>query len=132
MGNGGLIVTAAKNAMWKRLYGTTVTAMSCFKIGTGTTTPVVGDTDLAAAVAGWSGGGDTATFVSGYPTYDTINKRATTRGFVSSTQANGNTITETGLFNSDGTPIMFSHDVFNGISKTSSDEIAIVWTDTLA
>jgi hypothetical protein len=121
---GACIVTTGKNAMWKRTFGTSVTAMSTFSIGTGTATPAVTDTALQTGLVGWATGGLTyKTFLAGYPTYDTVNRIVTWRGQVISTEANGNTITEIGEFNTDGSPIMLSRSVFTGIAKNSSTQI---------
>jgi len=124
-----VITTNGRNLTLHRLYTETPTdtAPTVFKIGTGTTTADESDTDLTTTITGWNAGGDTKDFVSGYPQFDTTNKEVTVRGFISSTQANGNTISEVGEFNTDGTPKMFSHDVFTGISKTNTQEIALIW-----
>jgi hypothetical protein len=119
MTTGGIVTNVGKNLVLSRLYGSGDTAITQFKIGTGTNTPIVGDTDLQTPIL-------TKNFVPGYPTFDTVNFKVTTRGFISSAEANGNLITETGEFNTDGTPKMSTRFVFTGISKTVSDEIAIV------
>jgi len=71
------------------------------------------------------------TFVTGYPVFDETNKKVTLRYYLNSLQANGFPITETGSFNTDGTPLIIDHDVFTSISKTSTDEIAIVVVNTM-
>ena len=71
------------------------------------------------------------TFVTGYPVFDETNKKVTMRYYLNSLQANGFPITETGSFNTDGTPLIIDHDVFTSISKTSTDEIAIVVVNTM-
>lgn len=70
-------------------------------------------------------------FVTGYPTFDETNKKVTLRYYLNSLQANGFSISETGSFNTDGTPKLIDRDVFTGISKTSTDEIAIVVVNTM-
>ena len=105
-------------------------APSKFKVGTGTTTPVIGDTDLVNVVA--INGGNTKSFVSGYPILDETNFQATIRAFLSSVEANGNSITEFGLFNEDGSQLMFSRTVFTDITKTSAVEIRIVEKEILS
>jgi len=72
-----------------------------------------------------------AVFVTGYPIFDETNKKVTLRYYLNSLQANGFPIDETGSFNTDGTPLMIDRDVFTSISKTSSDEIAIVVVNTM-
>ena len=70
-------------------------------------------------------------FVTGYPTFDEVNKKVTLRYYLNSLQANGFSITETGSFNTDGTAKLIDRDVFTAISKTSTDEIAIVVVNTM-
>ena len=124
MANGSVITSNGKNAILKRMYGdSSVSAFSKFAIGTGTTTPSETDTDLEAKITGWYGGADYKGYMTGYPTYDATNNSVTIRCKVLSTEANGNTITEIGEFNTDGTPIILGRDVFTGISKSSSVEI---------
>jgi len=71
------------------------------------------------------------TFVTGYPTFDETNKKVTLRYYLNSLQANGFPIDECGSFNTDGTPLMIDRDVFTSISKTATDEIAIVVVNTM-
>lgn len=100
-----------------------------FKIGTGTTNPLVGDTDIETGVN--INGSATKSFVTGYPTLDETNLQSTIRCLVDTTEANGNSLTEFGLFNEDGSPLMFSHAVFTAISKTSSVQITFIEKDKL-
>jgi hypothetical protein len=106
-----------------RLYKTTPdnTAVTQFKMGVGSATPAVTDTALQTPVGGFYG------YVATYPQFDTVNQLIKTRGFIPSTDLNGNTLTETGEFNTDLTPVLFSRSVFTGITKTSAVEIAIIW-----
>lgn len=104
-------------------------APSKFKVGTGTTNPVISDTDLETVVA--IDGGNIKSFVSGYPVLDDTNLQATIRCLLNSLEANGNNLTEFGLFNEDGSPLMFSRTVFNPVNKTSSVEISFVEKEIL-
>ncbi|MCK4827672.1 hypothetical protein KA005_68730 [bacterium] len=97
---------------------------SKFKIGTGTTTPTVSDTDIETGVN--INGSATKSFVSGYPVLDETNFQVTFRCLVNTAEANGNSLTEFGLFNEDGTPLMYSRAVFTAISKTTTVEISFV------
>ncbi len=99
-------------------------------MGTGTTTPIISDTDLDTVVA--INGENTKSFVSGYPVLDETNFQATIRALINSVEANGNSITEFGLFNEDGSPLMFSRTVFTAITKTSSVEVSFVEKEILA
>ncbi len=104
-------------------------APSKFKIGTGTTTPAVSDTDVETGVN--INGGATKSFVTGYPVLDETNFQVTIRCFLNSVEGNGNVLTEFGLFNEDGSALMYSHAVFTAITKTSSVEVSFVQKDRL-
>lgn len=102
----------------------TYSTPSVYKIGTGTTDPITSDTDVETGVN--INGGATKSFVSGYPTLDETNLKATIRCLLLTTEGNGNSLTEFGLFNTDGSPLMFSHSVFTAITKTTSVQISFV------
>jgi hypothetical protein len=127
MSNGAVLVKGGKNVMLQRhLMATpTYTAPTKFGIGTGTTTPLEADTALTTKISAWSGGSDYKTVLAGYPTFNESSKKSTVRCYVMSTEANGNTITEAGLFNTDGTPKLCDHHVFTGVVKNSSTELLI-------
>jgi len=126
MATGQLITNNGLKISLNRTYKATpdYLAPTKFKIGTGTTTPTVSDTDVETGVN--INGGATKSFVSGYPTLDETNMQSTIRCFLDTTEANGNSLTEFGLFNEDGTPLMFSHAVFTAISKTTSVQVSFV------
>jgi len=132
MANGTVITTNGKKIMLNRTYKVTpdYLAPTKFKIGTGTTTPTISDTDVETGVN--INGGATKVFVSGYPVLDETNIQATIRCYLNSTEGNGNALTEFGLFNIDSSPLMFSHVVFTAISKTTATEISFVQKDKLA
>lgn len=128
MATGGAVVNNGRNALWKRRSGTSVTAFTKFVIGTGTTTPATTDTAMATPILAWAGGVDDAkTLLS--TDYDTTNHYVICQGYVDSTEANGNTITEAGIVNTDGTPILWCRDVFTGIVKNNQTEIILEFTD---
>ena len=95
-----------------------------FKVGTGTTAPTISDTDLVTPVN--IDGDNIKTFVSGYPVLDETNLQVTFRCFLNSLEANGNSLTEFGIFNEDASEKMISRTVFTPISKTSSVEVSFV------
>lgn len=64
--------------------------------------------------------------LSGYPTYNTGENKATFRGFISSVQALGYELAEVAEFNDDTTPQIFSHDTFTAFEKTSEVEIHFI------
>jgi len=67
----------------------------------------------------------------GYPAVDTGAHTLTSRFIVSSTECNGATLAEIGVFNSDGTPILYSHDTFTAIEKNNLIEIIFEQVDTI-
>jgi len=126
---GNVITNNGLKIMLDRTYNAVPTrlAPSKFKIGTGTTTPSASDTDVETGVN--INGGATKSFVSGYPVLDETNIQATIRLFLNSVEANGNALTEMGLFNEDGTPLMFSRAVFTAITKNNTVEVSFVQKD---
>ena len=105
----------------------TITALTQFKIGTGTTEPTDTDKDVESVISGWNEGTDAKDYVAGYPSFGTGAGTVTTRGFVASTQGTGNAITEVGEFNEDASPVMFSRNTFTAINKTNQQEIAFIF-----
>lgn len=131
MATGQKITTDGKKIILNRAFKSSpdYLAPSQFKVGTGTTTPTVSDTDLETPVA--IDGGNFKDFVSGYPSLDETNSQVTFRCFLNSLEANGNNLTEFGIVNEDGTPLLFSRAVHTSISKTSSVEITYISKDKL-
>lgn len=131
MSTGQVIVSNGLKIATNRIFKATpdYLAPSKFKIGTGTTTPAVADTDVETGVN--INGGAIKSFVTGYPTIDEANNQVTIRCFLNTTEGNGNTLTEFGLFNEDGSALMYSHAVFTAISKTTSIEISFVQKDKI-
>ena len=125
---GSLVTNNGKNMMLHRTFtaSPTQTAPTVFMIGTGTDEPQVTNTALTTEITGWNGG-DTKVFETNYPTFNTTNKEVEVRGRVTSTQANGNNIAETGLFNTDGSRVILDRAVFNAISKSSTDDVIFIW-----
>ena len=131
MGTGNVIVSNGLKIATNRIFKATpdYLAPSTFKIGTGTTTPAVGDTDVETGVN--INGGTTKVFVTGYPTIDETNNQITIRGFLTTAEGNGNNLTEFCVFNADGTPLLYSHAVFTAISKSTAIEISFVQKDKI-
>lgn len=129
MATGNLITNNGLKIMLNRTFKATpdYTTPSVFKVGVGTTTPAVGDTDVESVVA--INGGNTKAFVTGYPSLDETNLQSTIRTLLLTTNANGNSLTEFGLFNTDGSALMFSHAVYTAITKTTSVQVTYVEKD---
>ena len=129
MATGQLIVDNGKLIALDRTFNAspTRTAPTQFKIGTGTTTPAAGDTDMGTAVN--INGTEFKNFVSGFPVLDTTNFQATIRCFVNTLEANGNSLTEFGLINTDGTKLLFSHAVHTALTKNNTVQVTYIEKD---
>jgi len=114
-----------KNVLLNRAFKSSpdYTAYSRGSIGTSTTAATESDTGLGSVISGWNSGSDYKDYESGYPSFDEANKKVSTRMFVPSTKANGNTISEYGDFNTDASPKIGGHFVFTGVTKTSSIQV---------
>jgi len=132
MATGNVITTAGLKLSLNRIFKSTpdFLAPTKFKVGTNTTTPTVGDTDLGTGVN--INGGNTKSFVTGYPVLDETNMQSTIRCLINTTEANGNSLTEFGIFNEDSSALMFSRSVFTSISKTDSVEVSFVQKDVIS
>lgn len=130
MSNGAIATTIFKNTLFNRAFKASpdYTAISQFGIGTGTTTPAVGDTSNTTPVTVWNSGSTYKNYETNYPSFDEANKRVSVRGIVTATQANSNTLSEYADFNTDGTPRVAGHVVFTGIAKTSAVQINFTMT----
>lgn len=91
--------------------------ISHIAVGTGTTDPTVSDTALESEVLRKARQEATKNIGSG---------TVTVSMWIASTEANGNTLSEVGTFDSASGGNMFSRDTFTGLNKTSSIE---VWID---
>ena len=129
MATGQIITNSGKLIILDRTFNTspTRTSPSQFKVGTGTTTPSLSDTDLVTPVD--IDGDNFKGFVSGYPLIDETTGQVTTRCYLNTLEANGNDLTEFGLVNTDGTPQLFSRAVHTIISKTTSNEVTYIQKD---
>ena len=119
MSNGNLITNLGKQIIMNRVFTSvpTMLAPTLFQVGTGTTTPTSANTVLATPLGG------TAAFIAGYPIIDETNNIVTIRCLIDTATDNGNSITEFGLFNNDGTKKLFSRAVYNVITKTAQVQI---------
>ena len=131
MANGQCVTDSGRNIMLNRCFKSSpdYTAPNYFKVGTGVTEPTSSDTDLDTAIT--IAGGATKAVASGYPLLDETNIKVTNRCILLTTDCNGNNVSEFGLFNSDGTPKIFSRAVFTAISKTSSVQIIFKEVDKI-
>ena len=132
MATGSIITTLGKKIALNRLWtpSPTYTSPTLFKVGTGTNTPVIGDSDLQNPVD-ITAGVQTKAFAAGYPTLDEVNMQSTIRTILLTTDANGNSITEFGIVNTDGTKKLFSRAVFTPITKTTAVQVIFVQKDKI-
>ena len=115
-----LVVTVGKNYIASRMVGTASTVMSHMAIGTGTTTPAVGDTALATqagivAVSAFTASTNTVT---------------ATATFAAGTGTGA--ITEAGIFNAASAGTLLCRTTFPVVNKAAGDSIAITWVITVS
>ena len=129
MTNDSVITNSGKVIMLNRTYKASpdYTAPAVFQVGTGQTTPSISATGLTTPLT--IGASTVKTFVTNYPTIDETNKEVTIRGYLSSTECNGQNIDGSGIRSQTGG--LFSLDKFNSESKSSTDEFVWVWVDRL-
>jgi len=122
-----LITTAGKNLI-RDLMGIVsgVTGINYFAIGTDNTSPSVADTTLGTEV-----------FRNTFTDVVYSSAKVTFKYFLSSTEANGNTLVEAGLFGDDATGsvdtgTLFSHVTYTDIVKTSAIAVTYSWDITIS
>jgi hypothetical protein len=115
-----LVVTVGKQYIASRMAGTDSTVMSHMSIGTGTNTPVAGDTTLGTE----SGRVALTTFSA---STNTVTATAT---FPAGTGTGA--ITEAGIFNASSAGTMLCRTTFPVVNKAAGDSIAISWTVTVS
>jgi hypothetical protein len=131
MTNGNVLTNLSKKIALNRTFKGTPDYLSPsqFAVGTGNTTPAVTQTALTTPIT--IGGANYKDFVASYPLLDETNMQSTMRMIVLTTECNGNSIKEMGIFNKDASPLMWSRAVFNAITKTSSVQIIFVQKDKI-
>lgn len=121
-----LTVAAGLNLLRDFLRGTpAVTGLNYFALGIGTTAAADGDTTLQTEV-----------YRDAFTQTSVAAKSLTIKYYLSSTQANGNTISEAALVGNGATSTpnsgaLFARSVFTGDAKTSAQAWTFTWTITL-
>jgi len=115
-----LVVTVGKNYIASRMASNSATVMSHMAIGTGTGTPIVGDTTLGIEAGRVS--------VSSFSA--TTNTVTATATFPAGTGTGA--ITEAGILNGSSTGTLLCRTTFPVVNKASSDSIAITWVITVS
>jgi hypothetical protein len=124
---GQVVTNGGRRLMQNRTFNSspTITTPSLFSVGTGSTLPQVTDSMLQTPVI-ITGGSYTKIFITGYPTFDVPNIVTTISCQLLTTDANGNSLTEFGILNTDGSPVLFSHCTHMAITKTTSTQVIYV------
>lgn len=132
MATGSIVTNKGKLIAFHRLWtpSPTITSPTVFSIGTGNNTPVITDTTLQTPVI-ITGGAYTKTFAAGYPSLDTANMMSTIRTILLTTDANGNSLTEFGIMNTDGSPLLYSRAVHTAITKSAAVQVIYVQKDKI-
>jgi hypothetical protein len=115
-----LVVTNGKNYIASRMVGVASTVMSHMAIGTGTATPVVGDSTLGVEAGRVTLSSFTAS----------ANAVTATATFPAGTGTGA--ITEAGIFNAASSGAMLCRTTFPVVNKASGDSIAITWVITVS
>lgn len=115
-----LVVTAGKVYIASRMVGTSSTVMSHMSIGTGTATPIAGDTTLGTE----AGRVALSTFTA------SSNAVTGTATFPAGTGTGA--ITEAGIFNASSSGTMLCRTTFPVVNKAAGDSIAITWVITVS
>jgi hypothetical protein len=115
-----LVVTAGKQYIASRIASNSTTIMGYMAIGTGSGTPVAGDTALGTEAGRVSVTAFTAST-------NTVTATAT---FAAGTGTGA--ITEAGIFNAASAGTMLCRTTFPVVNKASGDSIAITWTITVS
>jgi hypothetical protein len=115
-----LVVTVGKNYIASRMASNSATVMNHMAIGTGTATPIAGDTAL----------GTEAGRVALSSFSATTNAVTATATFPAGTGTGA--ITEAGILNGDTTGTLLCRTTFPVVNKAASDSIAITWIITVS
>jgi hypothetical protein len=115
-----LIVSDGRRYLGTLLKGA-ISAPTHVAVGTDNTAPASGDTALAAEV-----------FRDFITQRITITDGARMRFFLPTTAANGNTLTEAGLFGPTPVSLMMARVTYTGIAKTTSIAINYAWDITFS
>jgi hypothetical protein len=114
-----LVTLAGRNLVRDHLTIGSNAVLSHYAVGTGTTAAIAGDTALGNELL-----------------RDAVTQRDTNDGeivvtfYLSSTQGNGNDLTEAGVFTAASGGVLFARTVFSPITKTS--DVAVTFTHTLS
>lgn len=118
-----LVVDAGIGQILDRIFNDTTTGpkfITHFAVGTSNAAVTSGQTALTAE-----------TFRDALTQVTRLNAVLTVRQFLSSTQANGVTLQEAGIFNASSGGTMLARAVYTGIAKDATRTVTFIWTFTL-
>lgn len=116
-----LVVDTGLNYIVSRMKDTSAGAMSHMALGSGTASPVAGDTALGSQL------GSRATLSTTTVSGNTITYTATFAAGVGT-----GAVTEAGIFNAASAGTMLCRTVFAVVNKAANDTITVTWTVTVS
>lgn len=117
-----LVVDDGLDYIASRMKDATATAMSHMEVGTGTTSPVAGDTTLETAIVGSRVALTSTTVTSNAIEYIGDFPAGTGTG----------AITEAGVFNASSAGTLLCRTTFAVVNKGAADTLKITWTVTVS
>lgn len=115
-----LLVSTGLEFICSRMAGTSASVMSHMALGSGTTTPAAGQTDLVS-------------ILGSREALDSTSASSNTITYVSSFEAGEGTgaVTEAGIFNAASGGTMLCRTTFNQVYKEPDDTMSVTWTITI-
>lgn len=117
-----LVVTLGRTRLSKLIAGDETAFVTKFRTGTGSTAPAASDSGMQTGVNITTGQPYKAVDNVTYPAAGKVRFEMS----LGTSEANGNTLAEYGLFTSDN--VLFARVVRPAFAKTSSDSLTIRWT----
>ena len=115
-----LLVSSGLEFICSRMAGTSASVMSHMALGSGTTTPAAGQTDLVS-------------ILGSREALDSTTASSNTITYVSSFEAGEGTgaVTEAGIFNAASSGTMLCRTTFAEVNKEADDTMSVTWTITI-
>lgn len=115
-----LLVSSGLEFICSRMAGTSASVMSHMALGSGTTTPAAGQTDLVS-------------ILGSREALDSTTASSNTITYVSSFEAGDGTgaVTEAGIFNASSGGTMLCRTTFAEVNKEPDDTMSVTWTITI-
>ena len=115
-----LLVSSGLEFICSRMAGTSASVMSHMALGSGTTSPAAGQTDLVS-------------ILGSREALDSTTASSNTITYVSSFEAGEGTgaVTEAGIFNAASGGTMLCRTTFSVVNKEADDTMSVTWTITI-